>query len=249
MDELRESSLLFSLESLLETERERVQREEREAQRRRDEELKRVAAAAQRRQLAAEQARQARERRIALEEQQDRLEQERAQAMRQAVVESARIEAEARTRLIEFQQAREHELALARIREGERSARHRLFVWLGGGSSVTLVAAAAFGYWGLLLPEHARQQQHLQSLLTVAEQKRALGEGELRTERAKNRELAGRLEQLAAVVPAPSAATPVPPMSPGKSSRHGAPRPPSASEPKRPCKDDGDPLNDCLRRR
>ena len=44
MDELRESSLLFSLEGLLETERERVQREAREAQKRRDDELIRSAA-------------------------------------------------------------------------------------------------------------------------------------------------------------------------------------------------------------
>src|SRR4051812_49803331 len=63
MDELRESSLLFSLEGLLETERERVQREAREAQKRRDEEMVRVAEQASRLRLAAQQEREARERR------------------------------------------------------------------------------------------------------------------------------------------------------------------------------------------
>src|SRR4051812_24405831 len=77
MDELRESSLLFSLEGLLETERERVQREAREAQKRRDEEMIRVAEQASRLRLASQQEREARERRLALEQERERLEQER----------------------------------------------------------------------------------------------------------------------------------------------------------------------------
>src|SRR6187551_1052642 len=104
MDELRESSLLFSLEGLLETERERVQREAREAQRRRDDEMARVAEQASRRRLAQEQEREARERRQALEQERERLEAERMEAMKRAAVERARIEAEGRMRLVEVEQ-------------------------------------------------------------------------------------------------------------------------------------------------
>src|SRR6187551_2854070 len=112
MDELRESSLLFSLEGLLETERERVQREAREAQRRRDDEMIRVAEQASRRRLAQEKERDAREHQQALEQERDRLEAERLDAMKRATIERARIETEAKMRLVEVEQTRKHELLL-----------------------------------------------------------------------------------------------------------------------------------------
>lgn len=250
MDELRESSLLFSLESLLETERERVQREGREAQKRRDDELKRVAELAERRRVAIEQERAARARRVALEQERERLEQERMDAMTRATVERARIEAEGQLRIVEVEQARKHDLALARIREDERSAQHRTISWLSMGGLASVVAASAFAYLGLVQPAHARQEQHLQTLLTTSEQKRATTQRDLDAERVKNRELVGRVEQLrvqiAQTAQVASQSSPAVNKQGGKKP-HPPLLPPGRAAPD--CPDDGDPLKGCLGRR
>jgi hypothetical protein len=238
MDELRESSLLFSLESLLETERERVQREAREAQKRREDELKRVAELGERRRVADQQEREARARRQALEQERERLEQERIEAMKRATVERARIEAEAQMRLVEVEQQRKHDLALARIREGERTAHYRMLSWLSTGLLGVVIAAAAFGYLGLVQPAHAGEQQHLQSLLASADQKRATSERELMAERARTRELTLRLEKLEVELAKPPGA-PKPSATAGATKRAGKgsgtmtpPPPPPASSAK-----------------
>jgi hypothetical protein len=245
MDELRESSLLFSLESLLETERERVQREAREAQRRREDDLKRVAEAAERRRVSEQREREARERRRALEAERERLEQERIEAMKHATVERVRVEAEGELRLRESEQARQHDLALARIREGERLRRYRTLSWLSSGALATVILAGAFAYLGLMRPAQAREDQYLRARLSAAEDRARGSELLLSAERRKGEELATKLAAAQPRVGALSpAATPRPP-------RPEPARPPRPNDkltlPRTICPDDGDPLRPCLR--
>jgi hypothetical protein len=230
---------------LLETERERVQREAREAQKRREEELKRVAELGERRRVAAQQEREARERRLALEQERERMDQERIEAMKRATVERARIEAESQMRLVELEQQRKHDLALARIREGERTAHYRMLTWLSTGLLGVVIAGGAFGYLGLVQPAHASEQLQLQSLLTVAEQKRATSERELSAARGKNKELAERVEQLKAELDQPGPQTKQISNTSSKQGTTGGTRPPPPPPPE-VCKDDGDPLNSSL---
>jgi colicin import membrane protein len=242
MDELRESSLLFSLESLLETERERVQRETREAQERREQELKRVAELAERRRSAAQQERDARQRRQALEQERERLDHERIEAMKQATVERARIEAESRARLVEMDQARQHDLALSRLREHAGTARYRTLFWLSSGGLVTTLVLGLVGVFGFERPAHAHEQARSRSLLSATETRLTATERALSAERSKSDALEERLKQLqTAAVSAPAAKPP-------KIEGQAGPRLPHVlGPPKRgTCKDDGDPINGCM---
>jgi hypothetical protein len=91
-------------------------------------------------------------------------------------------------------------------------------------------------------PAHASEQLQLQSLLTVAEQKRATSERELLAERIKNRELAARIELLEAEQEKPTPQPKQTSSTPSKrGSKGGAPPPPPEV-----CNDDGDPLNQSL---
>ncbi|HEY6080421.1 MAG TPA: hypothetical protein VIW29_16520 [Polyangiaceae bacterium] len=244
MDELRESSLLFSLESLLETERERVQREAREAQRRREDELKRVGELAERRRVAGQQEREARQRRQALEQEREHLEQERLEAMKRSTVERVRIEAEGQLRLLELEQQRQHDLALARIREAERSRSYRTLSWLSSAAAATLLVSAAFAYFGLLRPAQAREQQFSQAKLSAAEARARGSELLLAAERRKSQTLAARVAELEAATPATAPVLKPSRTEPLLLGGHGS-KP--ASSPRTPCPDDGDPLRPCLR--
>ena len=243
MDELRESSLLFSLESLMETERERVQREAREAQRRREDELSRVAELGERRRVAQQQEREAKQRRLLLEQERERLEQERLEAMKQATVEHARIEVESRMRLVEAEQARKHELSLSQLREGERTALYRTLTWLSSGAFVAALGGASIAYFGMLEPAQARREQQLQSVISIDSEKNQLTERLLSAERRNSDTLRARIAQLESEKSQPVAvAAPVtkPPII----------KPPIIPPPIRSgdCVDDGDPLNKCLGR-
>jgi len=250
MDELRESSLLFSLESLLETERERVQREAREAQKRHDEELKHVAEAAERRRASVQRASEARERRLALEQERERIEQERIDAMKRATVERARIEAEGKLRLIEVEQARQHDLALAKIREGERTTRHRTLSWLSLGALLTVCVAAGAGYFALLRPAHARETQQLHALLDATQGRVGLQERALTAERSKALLLHQRIAELESRLAQSTPPEPSPPSaSKGAHTKETRPVPVSPKGTAAPCVDNGDPLNPCLGRR
>jgi hypothetical protein len=244
MDELRESSLLFSLESLLETERERVQREAREAQERREQELKRVAELAERRRVATQQEREARERRQLLERDRERLEQERIEAMKTATVERARIEAESHARIVELEQAQKHDLAMSRLREQASTVRYRTLFWLSSGALALALGLSLAGYFGFAQPAHARAEHNLRELVAVTETRVAATELALSAERSKSQALEERVQALQAAAVAQGGEPP---------SRLGTSRPapngPSIIKepPRKPCKDNGDPLNPCLR--
>jgi colicin import membrane protein len=237
MDELRESSLLFSLESLLETERERVQREAREAHERREQELRRVAELAERRRVAAKHEREARERRQALEQERERLDHERIEAMKQATIERVRIEAESHARLVELEQSRKHDLALSRLRERAGQARYRTLFWL---STAGLVSAVAFGLVAVFAfqrPAQAREQQRMRAVLGATEARLSATERALSAERSKSDALEARLRQVQAAAPAPTPPKPEPPRAQPRRGGRG---------PSPVCKDDGDPINGCV---
>jgi len=241
MDELRESSLLFSLESLLETERERVQREAREAQERRDQELRRVVELAERRRVAGQQERESRERRQALEQERERLDHERIEAMKQATIERVRIEAESHARLIELEQSRQHDLALSRLREHAGTTRYRTLFWLSATALVSTLGLGLVGFFAFERPAQARGQEHLKSVLQATETRLTATERALSGERSKSDALEARLRQLqaASVSVAPAPAKPV------KVEPHGG-RPPRGPGKGSVCKDDGDPINGCV---
>jgi colicin import membrane protein len=244
MDELRESSLLFSLEGLLETERERVQREAREAERRREEELQRVAEVAERRRVAQEREREARARREALEQERQRLDEERLEAMRHATVERARIEAEARVRLVEADEQRKHELGLAKMKAEGVSARYKALAWLSSGASLLVVFGVVAAYLGAVRPAQAQAAQRYQSLVAESRVREQSSEQALRLERSRNEALRERVRVLEAraadVVPSPPGAQPPPPTRTPSGPRTNGGKP-------RPCGDSGDPLDNCLR--
>ena len=243
MDELRESSLLFSLEGLLETERERVQREAREAQRRRDDEMIRVAEQASRRRLAQEKEREAREHQQALEQERERLESERIDAMKRATIERARIETEAKMRLVEVEQTRKHELLLVQLREGQLTTRYRSLTWLSSGALVLSLAGALATHFGYIRPAHAHELQELRAANDRTAVRAQSAERALQTMRAQNQALSERVHELEArpaVVADPEA----------KPLHAGPVRPPTSPKPPKPpsgrCKDNGDPLEKCL---
>lgn len=243
MDELRESSLLFSLERLHETERERVQREAREAQRKREEELARVAEVAEQRRRAGEEQRAAALRLKALQTERERLEGERLQAMQRATVERARseVEAAAQARRAELEHA--HRLRLAEIRERERGARYRVLSWLGAAGLVAISSLAAGGYFGVLRPAQLQRERHFQSLLEQSEHARKAREQELVVERKRLRELEVAFRDLESKrLVTPGGALPRPSVPRGA----GAPPPRKVMAPPRPCPDNGDPLQGCL---
>jgi hypothetical protein len=246
MDELRESSLLFSLEGLLETERDRVQREAREAQKRRDEEMARVAEAAERRRVQLQQQRESLERREALERERERFEQERIEAMKRATIERARLEVESSLRLAEAEQGRQHELSLARTRAAAQTARYRALTWLSTSAFALSVCGALGMYLGMIAPAHARAQHDLQRLL---DSRTELGEARQRALDAqlrKNEELRARVAELEA---AASAAAPPPgKVEPKLQTAPPRPVPGTTPKPDGPCVDNGDPLSPCLKR-
>ena len=247
MDELRESSLLFSLEGLLETERERVQREAREAQKRRDEEMIRVAEQASRRRLAQTQEREARERREALEQERERLEEERIDAMKRATVERARIEAEGKLRLVELEHVRKHDLALSQIRERQQAARYRGLTWLSSAGLAVSVIAAFAAYFGWVQPAEARQQQRLESLISINAEQTKTAERALASEHLRSQTLSDRIKQLEArqaeLLAAQALGKPVAPP-PGRVGGGVIKEP--IHRVATNCPDDGDPLRGCL---
>lgn len=242
MDELRESSLLFSLEGLLETERERVQREAREAQKRRDEEMIRVAEQASRRRLAQQQEREARERREALELERERLEAERIDAMKRATVERARIEAEGQLRLVELEQVRKHDLLLSQIREQQAAVRYRGLTWLSSAALVLSVTAAFAVYFGWLRPAQARQQQQLQGIINASTEHAKTAERALAAELRKNQTLTERVQQLEAQAASAPAVRP-------EAKPHPVSGKPLVVKPpplRKRCVDNGDPIDGCI---
>jgi len=243
--ELRESSLLFSLDNLLAHEQARVAEERRALERQREAELE--AAARRERERVETAAREAAElrNRQALEERRRVEEEARLEAIRHAEIERVAGGARLGSELEIAAQRREHELRLTATRAVARERVFRSALALTGLVALVALSGAVTLELGVRRPELARLS---------AENARTLSSERARTdqlqlllgdsERAR-RELERRL---ADPPPAPSAgaveAAKVPaarPVAPRPS------RPPRGNTTARPCRGDpNDPLNPCL---
>jgi len=240
MDKLRESSLLFSLQSLLETEKERTSREARAALARHEEEMHRAREVAEQRRLAAEASRAEEQRRKELEERREVAELQRIEAMKVAAIERARIEAQSAARLAEAGQERAHAIALTKLEEAQRTRRCRTLFWLCASALVSVLGGGAVLYAAVLQPSKATAVAYEKARLRLAEERADAAQRALSAERHKGDALENRLRELQtaqrqAVETAPSARpTPL------------GPRPIIPERAKNPCADTGDPLDNCL---
>lgn len=144
MAQARESSLLFSLQSLLEVERERIDRD-------RAEQEQRLLEARRQRELGEQRAREAEQVRLQQERQREaerllqaREEAARLEAIRLAEIERVRLDAAHRTELEFAARRHEHEQRLAAL--AQSSGRKRARIWLGlvAATGVTGAVAVAF---------------------------------------------------------------------------------------------------------
>ena len=243
MADLRDNSILFSLNSLLEAERQRISDEAEREQQRLEAELQarlereRLEREADKARLLEEAQRELRE------EQRCREDAARIEALCQAEIERARSEAEARARLELVARQHEHEKKLTAIREQARRIHAERLAIVFGIALFGSVAGAAGVYFGKIRPATASLEQSSKSRFD-AEQSRA-NEMELLFERSERRraKLDERLRELQAELDtlkkrARPAAAPAPVR------KNPAPAPAK----KRPdCLDDNDPLNPCLK--
>lgn len=161
MVDLRESSVLFSLNQLMSLEEQRIREE--------DEAKRQAIEAAQRARLDAEQrVRAEQEERIRSEEARRRAEEStrreesaRHEAMRLAGIERARIEAEQRAKIAILEQEQRHERDLAALGQDAQKRRLQRTLIIGGALAVAVLGGGAGLYFGKVQPEaeQARQEQ------------------------------------------------------------------------------------------
>ena len=246
MSEVRESSGLTSLAALREQETRRIAQQ---------------TEAARARAEAEQRARLESERELArLERERQRIERATAESLdTQRQAELSRLEA---ARVSELQRAErearareELQVQLAEERGARRSAELALTAQVLRQRSLAVLSAALCGaswlcgaalYFGSLRPQSERAALTAERSLADERQARAAAEeGNARSAR-RNEELAARVSKLElelrdqAVALTPDTAQGVP-KKPGLKPRHGV----NASQP--PCRDDGDPLNPCLK--
>jgi multidrug efflux pump subunit AcrA (membrane-fusion protein) len=186
----QDTSVLFSLNQIMNAHESRL-RDEQEAIARR-EEAERKAREDSARREASERAARAREEaeQKAREEAQRRAEEARLEAMRLAAVERARIEAETQARIEMMQKAAEHERALEAMRADAQKKRLERSVMTSLAGAVALFGVATGVYFGKLAPE-AEAQIIEQSARIAAIQEES---GKLRTKVDENER---RIEQAA----------------------------------------------------
>ena len=247
MAELFESSGLLSLASLREHEKKQAH-DLAEAARKRAEAEQLARLEAEREALRRAQERQREERAAhALAEAEQRAEQLRLEAAQHAESERAsalsRSAEELRTNLsLEREARRTVELGLT-----AQLLRQRLFTSLASALCLGSWLAACALYFGMLGPAADRALGSAQQALIVEQRAHlAAEESALRGARRAD-ELSARVDSLELRLRETSAAppTPGPSLQPG-AHRPGA-RPPAVTGPAKPCRDDGDPLNPCLR--
>lgn len=244
MAELKENSILFSLDGLFERERERVsEAAERERRRTEAEQLERLER--ERRLLEQEeQLLREQEARAEREEQRRRDEASRIEALREAEIARACAEAEAKARIEIDGKHREHELRLESIREkvGRRCAEQ-----VTAGCAIVAVVSwviAVLFYFGQVKPERERARAEYETVVGVERDRSHELRRLLEVSQRRNAELASSLKR--------TLEQPAPPNVSGNFSRPGVRRddkpikPPKRPEPRHPCRDNGDPMDDCL---
>jgi colicin import membrane protein len=169
MAEMRESSVLFSLNQLMHLEQQRV-REEDEGRRRAIEASERARLDAERQRAVEQEERiRAEEERQRAEEAARREEEVRHEAIRVAAREKARIEAEQRARIAEMELAQKHERDLAAVQQDAQKRRLQRTLIIGGALAVALLGGGAGLYFGKLQPEAERAQREQAAQIAKSE--------------------------------------------------------------------------------
>lgn len=175
MSATHDTSVLFSLNKLMDLYETRVQEEEQEAARKAELEARARAEAAR---AAEEQAaRKAQEEALqkAREEAAEREEAARLEAIRLGAIERARIEAEKQAQIEMQKRAREHELALESLREDEKKKKLERAIKMGVVCGAMAVVGAVGLYFGKLKPEYeARLVQQAADINAQFEETRRL---------------------------------------------------------------------------
>lgn len=157
MSTTHDTSVLFSINQLMNDYETRVLEEQAEAARKAEAEERAQQEAL--RLAKEEEARRAHEenmRRIR-EEAAQREEAARLEAIRLAAVERARIEAERHAQIEMMAQAQAHELALHALREDEKKKQLKRNIWMGTVGGVAILATIVGLYFGKLKPDHEAQ--------------------------------------------------------------------------------------------
>jgi len=249
MAELREDSLLFSLETLMVRERERVQLDRAEAERRRAEEA-RAAVAREKQRLETELARE-RQRELERAAEQARLAEHAAKldALRQAEVVRAQTEANARAQSEMLAQRHAHERDLAELSLKGKRTRDRALA-IGSSALLSLfVPAALLFHFSHTLPAAKRTEGELRRLVLLEQSRAEEASKQLSQVEARGQRLSEELARLR--VTSPPEATPSGPgaAGPGLRPQRVAPAPqvrPTRPQRNTPCRDSGDPLDPCL---
>lgn len=251
MAELREDSLLFSLETLMARERERVQLERAEAERR--EALAAAARAAREKERL--EAALLHERRLEFEraEEQRRMAEHAAKldALRHAEFVRAQTEAKARAESEVAAKRHAHERSLAELALVAKKSRDRALAMASGALLALLIPTALLFHFAHTVPRSRELEGDLRKLISVERARADVATGQLATAAARARELESELGTLRTSLEVRSEA----PANAGKSNRapNSLPKPaPSTSRvPAKsrgtPCRDSGDPLDPCLR--
>lgn len=249
MADQRESSMLFSLKGLFDLEQDRVA-EERAARERQARVFAQEQAERERRAREALERRRVAEEHAARQGEILRREQEAALRARElATVERARAEAEARARLEQLELEQRHQRKLQELSEQGVARRGRQMALFGIGVALTTVLASAALYFGKLKPEAARLDDAYDRLVVVERERAEQAKTMLAKAEKKNRELVEKVATLQSELDAvhaapakPKPATAAPSAAPGTGKPEAAPKGTG-----KPCTDDGDPLNPCLK--
>ena len=240
MGQARESSLLFSLQSLLEVERERIDRD-------RAEQEQRLVEAQRRRELAERQAREAEQARLEQEHQREverqrlaREEAARLEAIRLAELERVRLEAQHRSQLELATRRQEHEQRLAALELGSGKRRARISLILAAAAAIVGAAGVAvfIKHLDAKNKELAEQQERL-----IADGSKTAAEAKALLEKRKQRtaELEREGDELRRLLDA----KPKPAVAPAAVQQQPRPVRPTTPESSKAC-DPDDPMAGCL---
>jgi hypothetical protein len=247
MAELFESSGLLSLASLREHEKKQAH-EQAEAARARAEAEQRARLGAEREAARREQERQ-REARLAREFAESA---ERAERLRVEVAQRA----EAQRASALSRSAEELRLSLSHEREARRTGelgltaqllRQRLFTSLASALCLGSWIGAFALYFGALRPAADRALGAAQQALIVEQRAHTEAEANLLRGARRADELSARVASLEQRLREASSVRPSPAPTPSSIVQKKGSRPPAVTGPVKPCRDDGDPLNPCLR--
>jgi colicin import membrane protein len=250
MAELREDSLLFSLETLMARERERVQLDR--AENERQEALAAAALAAREKERLEAALLHERKRELERAEEQRRMAEHAAKldSLRQAELVRAQAEAKARSESELLATRHAHERSLAELALHSKRSRDRaLAIWSGALLALLLPTALLF-HFAHTVPRTRELEGELRKLISLERARADVATQQLATSVARARELEGEVGTLRASLEVRSgedSSTTRPnrtPSAPQKAT-HSATRVPTKSR-GTPCRDSGDPLDPCL---